>query len=381
MMSNLQAAAMTVAAQDTCAKKLSSQFPGMGGVEQQPYFKPILRREVMTAVNTVAKDLGLRSTAVMVLDALLSCLPCPRNKSGQDAPITPLTLLTVYAANDTLCFRAKNITDRQLRRHLERLEEIGLIKRRDSANGKRFPIKRGGKVIGAFGIDLSPLFAQSEKIRELADKKRQETEELRGLKSCIQSICAQCLNHTHDSKTLEFIEGTKKVIRRVTTTLLEARALLKKLRSILEDALQAAVSHQHTDDLSQHESASKDDTTPATDGQNVRHIDTPKSETKKRNRSPNHCWADLDVITSFYPTEPTTPHRILQIIYEFGKGIYLDDRTIALAIQRLGLWSTLCAQNEIAKKIEQIGNPAGYLRTLINQAVPKRVGHGQLFQS
>lgn len=335
----------------------------------------------MAAVNTIAKDLGLRSTAVMVLDALLSCLPCSRNKTGQDTPVTPLTLLTVYAANDTLCFRAKSITDRQLRRHLERLEEIGLIKRRDSANGKRFPIKRGGKVIGAFGIDLSPLFAQSQKIRELADIKRQETEELRGLKSCIQSICAQCLNHTHDSKTLEFIEESKKVIRRVSTTLFEARALLNKLRSILEVALQATVSREHTDDLSQHKSVSRANTTPATDGQNVRHIETPKSETKKRNRNPNHCWADLDVITSFYPTEPTTPHRILQIIYEFGKGIHLDDRTIALAIQRLGLWSTLCAQNDIAKKIEQIGNPSGYLIALVNRAAPREVGHGQLFQS
>lgn len=380
-MNNLQTAAMAVAAQESCAQKLAMKFPGMGTVEQQPHFSPILRRDLMAAVNTVAKDLGLRSTAVQVLDSLMSCLPCPRNKSGQDTPVTPLTLLTVYAANNTLCFRAKNITDRQLRRHLDRLEEIGLIKRRDSANGKRFPIRRGGATIGAFGIDLSPLFAQSSELRELAAKKRNETEELKGIKSCIRSLCAQCLDHSHNDDTLNFIEGTRKALRRVTTTLNEAKALLKKLQSILENALQAANMDAKVIDNSKAETTEPADTKPATGGQNVRHIDTPKSETKKRNPSQNLNWADLDVITSFYPTEPTTSHRVLQIIYEFGKAIRLDDRTIALAIQRLGIWRTLCLQNQIAKKFEQIGNPAAYLRALATNPSSGKVGHGQLFQS
>ena len=134
----------------SCAPSIFNSFAGIGTIEHQPHFVPVTRRALMAAVNTTSRALGLRPSSVVVLDALLSCLPCNDPKTGNDSPITPLTLLTVFACNDTLCFRAKGITDRQLRRHLEKLEAANLIQRRDSSNGKRFPIMRNGKVIGAF---------------------------------------------------------------------------------------------------------------------------------------------------------------------------------------------------------------------------------------
>ena len=133
-----------VEAQLSCAPSIFDSFAGIGTIEQQPNFAPVTRRALMAAVNTTSRALGLRPSSVVVLDALLSCLPCNDPKTGNDSPITPLTLLTVFACNDTLCFRAKGITDRQLRRHLEKLEAANLIQRRDSANGKRFPIRRNG---------------------------------------------------------------------------------------------------------------------------------------------------------------------------------------------------------------------------------------------
>jgi len=105
----------TVEAPTSYAQDVGMVFDGAGSVSQQPYFKPVARRDLMAAVNATAKDLGIGPTSVVVLDALLSCLPCNDPKTGTDAWISPQTLLTVFACNDTLCFRAKGITDRQLR--------------------------------------------------------------------------------------------------------------------------------------------------------------------------------------------------------------------------------------------------------------------------
>jgi hypothetical protein len=40
---------------------------------------------------------------------------------------------------------------------LSRLDAAGLIDRKNSANGKRFPLRYGGIIRDAFGIDLNPL--------------------------------------------------------------------------------------------------------------------------------------------------------------------------------------------------------------------------------
>src|SRR5690606_41496912 len=63
---------------------------------QQPVFRPVSRRDIMAAVNTCGRNLGIRQGTVIVLDALLSCLPC-QGADGREAPVTPATLLTIYA--------------------------------------------------------------------------------------------------------------------------------------------------------------------------------------------------------------------------------------------------------------------------------------------
>ena len=119
-MKHITSTALAAGAQESCANSVEHSLPGMGSITQQPAFRPVLRREIMSAVNTCARDLGIRQGAVVVLDALLSCLPC-QGQDGRETPVTPTTLLTVYASNETLCVRAKGLTDRQLRRHIDTL--------------------------------------------------------------------------------------------------------------------------------------------------------------------------------------------------------------------------------------------------------------------
>lgn len=346
----------------------------------------------MAAVNTVSKGLGLRAASVMVIDALLSCLPCKDSKSGLDRPISPLTLLTVYASNNTLCFRAKGITERQLRRHLERLEQVGLIQRKDSANGKRFPIHRGGKVIGAFGIDLSPLLTRAEELVALAQERRQEADELRGLCSYIQKLRMECLNLPLGEDVSTFLEGTRNIMRRASTTLMQARAIVDKLTDVLMgvdqanvEGIQSPVATIEPKTTTTYQPQQNLDHTakmPATDGQNVRHKEPQKSYTKKTTPESNtEFWNSLTILTEFYPNTPRTERAMVQIIFEFGKVLRIAQVTLRKAISTIGYAKTLIAQNQIAASAEQISNPDAYLTRIISATKHVLVGHGQLSKS
>jgi len=389
-MTHQQATTYEVEAQKNCACQMPSGLDGMGAVELQPFFTPVLRRALLAAVNTAARDLGLRAASVMVLDALMSCLPCKDSKTGADMPVTPRTLLTVYAANNTLCFRAKGITDRQLRRHLERLEQVGLIRRRDSANGKRFPVKRGGQVIGAFGIDLSPLLARSDEILALAKKRREQIDELRGLRACVNKLRLECLRHRLDEAAQAFVEGAHTILRRTSTTLTEARTVLSKLRDILNgcnrgDPAQPTPESAAAKNLAEDPPYQQLETTPeremtATDGQNDRHKEPQEAYTKKRGSETIHeSWSGLTTLSAFYPEEPRSEHAVLRVIFEFGKMLGITQNTLARAVNTMGLKDTLGVEERIAAKAERISNPDGYLRAIIEGVAKPCVSRNQLY--
>ncbi|MBU9698921.1 replication protein C [Rhodobacteraceae bacterium HSP-20] len=373
----------------SCAPSIFDSFAGIGTIEQQPNFAPVTRRALMAAVNTTSRALGLRPSSVVVLDALLSCLPCNDPKTGNDSPITPLTLLTVFACNDTLCFRAKGITDRQLRRHLEKLETANLIQRRDSSNGKRFPIMRNGKVIGAFGIDLSPLLVRSGEILALSQKHRQEADELRGMKAYIQKLRGECLSLCLQGEALEFVEAARNFMRRTGVTVLQASSVISRLKCILQSKV-VAPSVPHFEELAtandpEHEQrqeqapSSNSNKTTASDGQNVRHKETQKSYTKKAlPRSMTELWACLTEIPAFYPDHPTTEHGLLQLLFEFGKMLRIDSALLGRAVSLLGLAEAIQVADQMACKIGQVKNPDSYLSRILAGCTKTRVGHGQL---
>lgn len=403
-MKHITSTALAAGARKICANSEEFSLSGMGSITHQPDFRPVSRRAIMSAVNTCSRDLGIRQGAVVVLDALLSCLPCQGPNVGE-TPVTPATLLTVYASNETLCFRAKGLTDRQLRRHIETLEKAGLLVRRDSANGKRFPIMKGGKAIGAFGLDLSPLFARADNLLALALKRREEAAELRGVQARILRLRAACLELHLDETTATFVDGLRNLVRRATLTLAEAHATLARLTTVIGQATGMGITpsepatvahttnpHPEADDPHQEPdlpstaaivlpmelesdepvaigstpiSASVTDKAPASDGQNVRHIE-PESDTKKRkpNREHQPRWADLTEVSAFYP-EPGCPQNTAAIVFEFGKMLRISQVLLASAAAKLGLWELLRIEDQIARKVETIRSPDAYLQSIL----------------
>jgi replication initiation protein RepC len=129
------------------------------------------RWRLMKSLVTARQRLGLAAGALVVLEALLSCLPDTVMTAGQD--------LLVYPSNEQLSKRSKGMEPRSIRRHIAALVDAGLIVRRDSPNGKRYAIRaRGGEVVEAYGFDLGPLLAQATTISALADEVERETRKI-----------------------------------------------------------------------------------------------------------------------------------------------------------------------------------------------------------
>lgn len=106
---------------------------------------------------------GLSDRAVAVLSALLSF--------HKDTAISAEGCV-VFPSNRKLSDRAHGISESTLRRALGQLVEAGLIIRKDSPNGKRYP--KGNAPSDAYGFDLTPLVARQQEIEAAANAVKEE---------------------------------------------------------------------------------------------------------------------------------------------------------------------------------------------------------------
>lgn len=105
----------------------------------------------------------LSDRAVAVLSALLSF--------HKEAAISAAGCV-VFPSNRKLSERAHGISESTLRRALAQLVEAGLIIRKDSPNGKRYP--KGNAPADAYGFDLTPLIARQQEIAVAAEAVKEE---------------------------------------------------------------------------------------------------------------------------------------------------------------------------------------------------------------
>jgi replication initiation protein RepC len=104
---------------------------------------------------------------------------------------------------------------------------------------------------------------------------------------------------------------------------------------------------------------------PGSDGRNVRHIEQ-ESDIKKRKQEATHLpnWSALTEISPFY-SEPTSAQEATRIAFEFGKMLRISQDILASAASKLGLWELLRLENRMAKQIESILNPDAYVRSIL----------------
>lgn len=111
---------------------------------------------VFRALRDVRAAYGLKSGHIQTLQALISFL-----RPGQGE--------TVFASNFEICRRIGGIDERTLRRHINRLIELGFIERHDSPNRKRYRVRSSSGDCLSFGLSLAPLMSRSEELQTTAE--------------------------------------------------------------------------------------------------------------------------------------------------------------------------------------------------------------------
>ncbi|WP_237482831.1 plasmid replication protein RepC [Lichenibacterium dinghuense] len=115
--------------------------------------------KVFRSITECKELVGVSDRALVVLNALLTCLPETALAAGD---------LVVFPSNKALSLRSHGMAETTLRRHLASLVDAGLLIRRDSPNGKRYAHRGEGGIELAYGFDLSPLLARAEEFSRLA---------------------------------------------------------------------------------------------------------------------------------------------------------------------------------------------------------------------
>ncbi|NOD85933.1 MULTISPECIES: plasmid replication protein RepC [unclassified Ruegeria] len=132
------------------------------------------KTQAFVAVKRVGAHIGLKAGDMLLLDTLGAFTQGQDWEEGQ-RPI-------VWASNAYLVEQT-GFSLSALKRHARRLAEIGVISFKDSPNGKRWGHRDAdGRIIEAYGFDLSPLSARVEEFEQLHTELQAERELCQRLK-------------------------------------------------------------------------------------------------------------------------------------------------------------------------------------------------------
>lgn len=349
------------------------------------------RWDLLSLVTELRKPLGLKDREIMVLRAHLSVLP--------HGPLDPAKLNVSFMSVTEILNRACGMDERRFRRGEERLEEVGLIHRRLSGNGRRFPERNAaGEIVNAYGVDLAPLLDAHDMLVDMLHRVEEERRALRALKNALSARLTAVMKalaslHTPLPSWLDTLrERVQKTFRRKEITKLELTliegdiqkaeaAATRSTPPVTEDIEVCQICtqpvpapNQAQPDGPQVEVSAElhlADEFAADVGQNVRHIEsepkdinlTPTTSDRRRDIQP--LWSDLKTVTDFFPHPPSSERDVVRIAFEFSLFIGLGQDTVARAIRSLGLPNCLVAIDYLAENIARIRNAEGYLLSML----------------
>lgn len=314
------------------------------------------RWEVLQLVKDTARQTGLGEREIAVLAAHLSVLP--------KGPVRADQLLVSYAQVAGMLGRANCMDERRFRRGEARLEELGLITRHLSGNGRRYPVRNAqGVVVEAYGIDLRPLFLRHDELTALRDEARETSSRLAALRSRLSARLSAVKR-----AALAAGNGLTGALASLAN---EIRNLLRRA-SANEAVLLEAENRLLAFDIP--ESSQPETTAPSPDkmtadaGQLDRHSETRRKEINRKrpvsfdalSASPPD-WSQYPEISALYPAVPRSETEVLRIIFEFSGFVGVRESTVRHVLATLGSRQLLDGLNLVAKKIADIRNPDGYL--------------------
>lgn len=316
--------------------------------------------ELLGPVRVLKKELDLTSSDLAVLTALISFLPRER-RGNLDSQKIALTV--VFPSNASLSERANGLDERTLRRSLGRLSAAELIERKSSANGKRFPLRYGGVIKDAFGIDLKPLIQRYDTLAMQASQLTEERAHLRSLKTEALALRASLLRQIGlDEEKLSTLHMIRNVLRRATLTVDAVLSIISELRALGADT-DACYGERHTvanaegsiQAVEQRSGTLDSVELTATNGQNVRHIESSKRDIKKvvltiedqdkqtalsqvkMSRNPAMmAWEEFTHVAGLFPVPPRTGESLTRLLYDLGRMLRVGQDKLKRGIQKAG---------------------------------------------
>ncbi|WP_435171247.1 plasmid replication protein RepC [Falsirhodobacter sp. 1013] len=176
-------------------------------------------------IRDAAPSLGLKPKVMQTLAAMISCL-----RQGRGT--------ICFASTRELMRRLAGVSERTIRRHVMDLVEIGILKRRDSPNCKRY-VSRGtssGDSI-AFGFDLQPMIDARDRWLGALELHNRNALECRHLATQIKDLLARLEKEDVDPGMLA--DARKCVRRKLPVD--QLRELRDRLRAFLSKLIEKTI--------------------------------------------------------------------------------------------------------------------------------------------
>lgn len=328
------------------------------------------RWDLLALVTSLRRELGLADRDIMVLRAHLSVLP--------KGPLDPAGVNVSFMCIREILERACGMDERRFRRGETCLERAGLVHRRLSGNGRRFPERdRTGRIVSAYGIDLAPLLARHDELKHLVELRHAQQLELRQRKNHISARLSAAIRtfNANGCPLPEWVETLRdklrKLIRRKAPTLHEVNAVEVEIAQ-LEGLALAQDKGSKRLEMSRKSTISPDKITVDV-GQTVRHIE---SKPKERIIDKRGCidktqladaWAQTRVIREFYPECPNKEGDLATVIHDFSSFMKLENSTMGHALAVMGWENTVIVLDYLAERITAIKSPTAYLISMLNE--------------
>lgn len=248
---------------------------------------------IVRMVAELKSELELTDRSITLLSALLSFYPkAELERDGRAGDVS----LIVFPSNKQLSLRAHGMAEKTMRRHLQRLLEVGLIARRDSPNGKRYAqrsLSDDQEMAQAYGFDLSPLLSRVGMFTQMLDEQRANKFKWKMLKEKIS------IQRREVGEALSAVKDS--VLHNLFAELLQPIRTVKSLAELkaLSDGLSALLVQFQPEQLT----ANEDQTDRHLCDSNTEIIfESDQSVEKENNQIPmRHGFVDLELVLKTCP--------------------------------------------------------------------------------
>lgn len=324
--------------------------------------------ELLRELTVAQKAYDLTHRDLDVLQALLSFYP----SNDLDMPE-----MVVFPSNRTLCERLNGMPCSTMRRHLGNLVASGLIRRKDSPNGKRY--RRRSQMGGqAFGFDLSPLprnyseiLTHAEEFRREADTIAQLRETVSLMRRDLRALLSDCEDERVKSNGNALLAETARLLRRNLTLnlLTDARQKLDVVLAALcpppvETASSTKKMSINDDENEQHQQSQKKETNESVKGEDKAEEKAPLPQTISLRQVIMSCPELLS-----YATDPIGHwYGFVQLAEKVRPMMGICASAWSAAKTAMGSETAAITLGVILQRFGEIRSPGAYLRSLSSMA-------------